>query len=82
MWLAPSRTFATFASGLFAFLILVSAVLTIDPTLGGGGPGIFTTSTQRAAQQRLEAGRATGAPAAAAPPRLTAEVPAGELVAA
>ncbi|MDO8563259.1 MAG: zf-HC2 domain-containing protein, partial [Candidatus Limnocylindria bacterium] len=52
VWLAPARTFATLASGVFGFLFLVSAVLATDPTLGGGGPGILTTSTQRAAQQR------------------------------
>ena len=72
VWLAPSRTIATFASGLFGFLFLVSAVLTLDPSMGGGGPGMFTTSTQRAAQQRIEAGRApaaaVGAPAPAAAP--------------
>ena len=65
VWLAPSRTFATFASGVFAFLFLVSSVLTINPTLGGGGSGIFTTSTQRTAQQRNEAGRIAIAPVAA-----------------
>ena len=67
VWLAPARTLATLASGLFGFLFLVSAVLATDPTLGGGGPGILTTGTQRAAQQRLAAGRATTAPAAAMP---------------
>ena len=69
VWLAPARTLATLASGLFGFLFLVSAVLATDPTLGGGGPGILTTGTQRAAQQRLAAGRATIAPAAAPAPQ-------------
>ena len=67
VWLAPARTLATLASGLFGFLFLVSAVLATDPTLGGGGPGILTTSTQRLAEQRLASGRATIAPAAALP---------------
>ncbi len=69
VWLAPARTLATLASGLFGFVFLVSAVLATDPTLGGGGPGILTTGTQRAAQQRLAAGRATIAPAAAPAPQ-------------
>ena len=66
VWLAPARTLATLASGLFGFVFLVSAVLATDPTLGGGGPGILTTSTQRLAEQRLAAGRATSAPVVAA----------------
>ena len=77
VWLAPSRTFATFASGVFAFLFLVSSVLIVDPTLGGGGPGIFTTGTQRSAAQRNEAGRVVIAPVAAAAvsPRAPAAAP-------
>jgi anti-sigma factor RsiW len=79
IWLAPLRTFSTFASGAAIFLFLASAILTSFPratsSSAGSAPAANTVSAPQASGAALDS--ATGEPSKfqAAPPS-SAPVPA------
>lgn len=65
VWLAPLRTFSTFASGAAIFLFLASAVLSTFPSAVGtsaGGAAAPAPNTLSAPQPGLAADSSTGAP--------------------
>jgi anti-sigma factor RsiW len=67
VWLAPLRTFSTFASGAAIFLFLASAVLSTFPTAmgtsaGGAAAPAAAPNTLSAPQPGLAADSSTGAP--------------------
>lgn len=65
LWLAPARALSVMASGIFVFAFLVSAVLAIDPSMGGGGKGGLLGPAPAARQAESAAGN-LGGPAASA----------------